>query len=310
MRLKRETVLGVFVTLLSAMTFGTFAVWVEFAYLYLEPWELLSVQSLLASGLLLVLVRLKRIKVLSLPKTLLRELVLLGLVGSMLAATCFTWSVKFLPPAIVTILFYSYPAMVILGSFFWLKTPVNRYHWLAVALTFVGAYLSAGSLEDTSFSLLGIILALGAALCTAFYNLQGERVLSSVSPLTAMIVSQFASTLGFLVIAPPTYLWSGGLPLEGVLITLGATVTASLIPFFLLLKGISLIGAGPASVVSTFELPTVAVLSYLFLGHTLSLRQILGLLLVVIAIVVIHIGAGHLEQPSPKEKNFSPPSRN
>lgn len=293
MHLPGKILLGTVAALGSAFTFASYSIWVKYAYNYLQPWELLSLQSLLASALLLLVNLHQGWKDLKLPLQTLRQLVLLGLVGTMLSNICFTWSIRYLSPAMATILLYTYPALVILGSTFWLKKKVTNYHWLAVALTFLGSYLSVNTLDNGTFNLLGIALALGSAICTAFYNLQGERVLTVVSPLAALTISQFASTAALFFIAPPRYLWSGGLPWPGVLLALGTTIVASLIPFFLLLKGIALLGAGPISIISACELPIVAIYSFLFFNQKLSFYQLSGLLLVISAILVIHWSERH-----------------
>ncbi len=64
-------------------------------------------------------------------------------------------------------------------------------------------------------------------------------------------------------------------------------VITSIIPFFLLLQGIKLLGAAKNAVISTSELPMTMLLSFLFLKETISGLQMVGATLVLFGIMIL-----------------------
>lgn len=75
-------------------------------------------------------------------------------------------------------------------------------------------------------------------------------------------------------------------PVQGVWIALTASLVGGVAPFLFLYKGIALIGATRAAIVSVGELPFALVLGWFFQGDKILPVQLLGAGLVAAAVVV------------------------
>jgi len=72
------------------------------------------------------------------------------------------------------------------------------------------------------------------------------------------------------------------------LIVIISSVT-TVLPSFLLAKGVILIGSERATVIGTLELPITILLAYLFLSEVMVPMQLLGIVLVVTAVAALSI---------------------
>ena len=94
-------------------------------------------------------------------------LILLGLffAGSSITLFC---SYEYIPSGLATTLIYLYPVIVALMMVF-LRIYPGWQTWTAIAATFVGIVLLSTPSGDVPIRPLGVLLAVGSALCYSFY---------------------------------------------------------------------------------------------------------------------------------------------
>jgi drug/metabolite transporter (DMT)-like permease len=189
--------------------------------------------------------------------------------------------------SIVTVLLYTYPAMVALATAALDRARLARRRTLALVLTFTGAALAVGLLDGRAqANVLGVALALGAAIGYAAFSLLSARILRGRDRLVPMAYMFAFSAVGIgtvTILTGESLLpvgWSGATWTLLAAIVVLPTLAAVL----LYLRGIEHLGAPRAAIVSTAEPIFTIALAALVLGERLSAAQVAGAALVIAGI--------------------------
>lgn len=190
-------------------------------------------------------------------------------------ATAFLVGLQYVPAATAILLFFTYPALVVLLAAVFLGERLTGRRLTAVALAVGGCALTAGAgLHGGSPA--GILLILVSVGFVSSFILASRPVLRDLPALGATAVL-LAATAGVTTAAA---LLTGGLAPGGddsvpaLLGLLGLVATA--LPVTLFLAGIQRVGAGRAAILSTVEPALTVVLAALVLGEPISTGQLVG----------------------------------
>lgn len=283
--------LGYLYVLISAAGFGIASILIKWAYeLNVTPFQILTLQNIIASFSLWTFILIFQPSVLSIDRTKLKSLFIQGIFGNLASSLLFFISLQYLSASIAIVLLFTYPALVnILASFFY-RERISSYRLLSLFLTFLGTILTINLFGQSwgTISVLGIIYGLASALATAFLNLYGQKILYKVKPLTATVYPMTFSTIILCLLNPPVYMFTGELSWQVWILAFTLATASTILPLFTLLKGISIIGASKASILSTSELPFTIALAYLLLGDEMELAQLAGVILIIISIILLH----------------------
>ena len=225
----------------------------------------------------------------------------LSLTGYGAASLCYGFAVKQIGPSVTTVLLYTYPALVSIIGWLFLKERFPPRRVAAVALTFVGCALVADVFtRGSNVTLSGVALGLGAALGYAVFNVLSYRTLGRTPRLTLMAYTFAFSAVAMTVVAAASGTLGGvarwSPTMWGILALIVAIPTFAALTLYL--GGIRRMGAAQAAVVSTLELPfTVAFAAAAFPLERLSLVQLLGAAVVLGGVVLAEWGspAGEVE---------------
>ena len=170
----------------------------------------------------------------------------------------------------------------------------SRASWLrsiAVLLAFLGCGLVALTGPESQFrtTAVGILAALGAAFSYSFYNVVGSDLLTRSSRWLVLFYTLLAATLFWLVVNPPWKVAAHHYSGREWLFLFGFAMVSMLIPFVLYLGGLRLLDPTSAIVTSCLEPVFASLLAAIFVGESLSLWQILGVVLVLSQSVVIQL---------------------
>ena len=277
-----NSISGILITLLSAISYGTLGIFGKLAYA-----QGLSVTTLLFfrfafTGLFLMAVVLIRRIPLPRGKTLL-VLILMGAVGFSGQAFAYLSALKYANAGVVAILLSLYPAFVSILTMFVLRKRVSHIAVVGIVVSFIGTVLIAD--PNGGGNPLGFILGVSAALIYSTYILVGSRVMHTVGATESTAVIFCSSALVFFFLwrnegAPlpptPTAWWVIG----------GMVLIPTIIASVTFLEGLKRVGAVNASIISTIE-PLVTVwLAYLIFGETLGWKAVLGGCLILGAVVI------------------------
>jgi drug/metabolite transporter (DMT)-like permease len=274
---------GFALILLSAASFGAMPVFARFAYAAgADPLTVLFLRFSLAALVMLIIMRVRKI---SRPRgRLLVALIVMGAVGY--AGESFTYftALTLIPAGLVCLLLYLYPAIVTLLAAIFLKERLTIAKAGALALALTGMACTI-RLTGNGHPL-GILLGLAAALIYAIYILASSRVVQQAGPIAASTV----------VMTSTAFVYAGAVAVHGpafpvtlagwaaiVAIALISTVMA-FVSFFAALQHIS---PTTASTLSIFEPVVTVSLAAFLLNETLTLLQLFGGLLILLAVILL-----------------------
>ncbi|MBE0430583.1 MAG: EamA family transporter [Dehalococcoidia bacterium] len=211
---------------------------------------------------------------------------MLGL-GSLLALgwSLLFSSMKLIPIANAVLLNYTAPIFVALLAPLVLKEKLEKSTLLALAMAVTGIAVisSQQSLQvgdPDSFNLLGVILGLLAGLAYAGYVLMSKRALSSFSS-QAVAVWSYTAALAILTPSVIGVELSADLTSWVLLLVLGVFNTGFAVTLYL--KGLGMVKAQKAVVLTYLEPVSAVFFGLLFLGQQPTLLMIVGGLLILIA---------------------------
>lgn len=208
-------------------------------------------------------------------------LILLGMgaIGYASMAGLYLTAVRYIPASLTALLLYVYPILVMILAVISRQEKISILKVFGLGLASVGLIfvLKVGL---NGVNVVGVMLALGAALVYSIYIVIGNRVLQSATPLvsTAIISVGAAATYGIIgLVQGFTWDLSSSTWLGIVGISAFATILAMLAFFW----GMQRVGPTTASILSTLEPVMTVVFAYIFLEERFSFWQGVGGALVV-----------------------------
>ena len=201
-----------------------------------------------------------------------------AIVGVVLNQVTFNYSVSLATATTVSLLFGTLPifAGVVAGAVGIER--ITARHWIATCVSFGGVALVAlGSAGELSGELIGIVLALGAALTFAIYSVAVAPLMKNHSAYHVSAVVTVAGTIPLVIVAMPQLLSSDWGDI-GVL-AWGAWSYQTfmfIVTTYLWFLAIDRVGAAHATLWANLQPFTGAVIAVLILGETLGLPQIIG----------------------------------
>lgn len=212
--------------------------------------------------------------------------VALGAGGYATMSGLYFWGLSFMTAGLVALVLYTYPVFVALMAAAALDEPATSRRVAAVGLAVAGVALVAGA-DPAGADPRGVAVVLGAAVVYAGYITASRATLGSVEPgvLTAHVVP--AAAASFLAVGTATgRLTLPTLPAAwAVLVAIAVVATA--VPILAFFAGLSRVGAGRASVLSTFEPVVTVALGAAALGEPVTATTVVGGGLVLAGVVVL-----------------------
>lgn len=221
-------------------------------------------------------------------------LILLGLffAGSSITLFC---SYEFIPSGLATTLIYLYPVIVALMMVF-LRIYPGWQTWTAIAVTFVGIVLLSTPSGDVPIRPVGVLLAVGSALCYSFYLviINRSKRIRNVSEHTLTFYSLVTGAVLFAVIRTV----QGGGMLTGIdtLSDWGNLIGLAIIPTMVSMLTIAIssryIGPTKTAVLGVFEPLTAILIGTLLFGEALTTKMAAGIALCVAAVIFMIVKPG------------------
>jgi drug/metabolite transporter (DMT)-like permease len=275
--------LGILLVAASAASFGTLAIFARLAYdTGADPIAVLFLRFTVAAALMAGLMVVRRE---SWPRgRTLGALVLLGGVGYVGQSMAFFTALTMAPAALVSLLLYLFPAIVVLLSVAFLGERLTRAKRLALALALAGSALTVGAASGGRP--LGIVLGLAAAVTYSVYIVIGSRVTprAGAIPSSTVIIGAAAVTYGLLTLVARPAFPTG---LQGALAVGGLAVVATVVAIVTFFAGMSRIGPADTSTVSTLEPAVTVALAAVVLGEPVLPPQLAGGALILTAVVLL-----------------------
>lgn len=276
--------IGVIEITLAGFGFGFLGIFGKLAYQNgLSIGELLTFRFLLAAGLMAGLMSLFSPKLLRISRRQLLICAGLGVLGYAVFASLYFKAIEGVSVSLASLLLYTYPVLVTLGAYFFLKEPVSRRQWLALPVTAGGLFILLNG--DTQIhSWVAVAAGLMSALCYTLYILFSSRYQADIHPLTSGLYVMLFAGLGLFVIHGPNPMRAFSLSNTQSLIIFGIALVSTVLPLTLFLSGLQKLGNTQASLLSSIEPITAATLAALIFGERLSSLQWLGGALILVGL--------------------------
>jgi drug/metabolite transporter (DMT)-like permease len=199
-------------------------------------------------------------------------------------------SLAYLPAAMVSLLLNLTPLVVGLFGIVFLREHPSPVQWVGIALTVIGVTVYFLPIGVEGLPVIGLLVALGGVVSNAASSLLGRQVnrLANSSPIIITFISMGIGSLLLLVIGIATQGF-GKLDLQGWLLIAWLAVVNTAFAFTLWNHTLRTLSAVESSVINSLMMPQIAILAYLFLGETLNFREILGLGLVGMGVMVVQL---------------------
>ena len=270
----------------AALSYGvTVVIGRELAKAHLPPADALGLRFGIAAIALVLLLAVSRRPIVPDPGERLRVF-LFGAAGYAVESAFFYAGLARGTAAAVTLLFYSYPAVVTVADLAMTRRRPAPQVVVALALAAGGAGVIAVGSGDVDISTAGIVFSLAAAASFAVYLLAGDRLLHRTDSMRIAAGTAVGAAASLLTVAsvrgqidvPADRWWQ-------LLIYGGATASA----FAFMFAALRRLGSQRTSVLLTLEAVFAIVLAAIFLDEGLGAAQAVGGAAVLVAAVIISL---------------------
>jgi drug/metabolite transporter (DMT)-like permease len=269
----RRALIGSVLGATAALSYGvTVVIGRELAKAHLPPADALGVRFGIAGVLLVLLLAVARRPLLPVPGERVRVF-LFGAIGYAIESTFFYAGLARGTAAAVTLLFYSYPAVVTVVDLLITRTKPQPAVVAALVLSAGGAGVIAAGSGSVDITTAGIVCALLAAASFATYLIAGDRLLHKTDSVTIAAWTGLGASASLLTFA--TLAGQIDIPADRwyqFLIYGAATASA----FAFMFAALRRIGSSRTSVLLTLEAVFAIVLAAVFLDEALGAVQALG----------------------------------
>lgn len=188
------------------------------------------------------------------------------------------------------IILFIYPTLVVLFSRIFLQKKISKTVIYALVITYAGmiCITTEPRIFQSSNFLLGASMIFVSAVTYALYLVFGGEQIKKYGSVNfnsiSMIFSSVFVLMHFSLLGQTKLI---NLPLNVHFYGLALAIISTVIPTFLVMEGIKILGASKASVVASIGPISTIILAYVFLNETLSLQEAAGSSLVILGVVLI-----------------------
>jgi len=278
-----QHLIGVFLIIISGISFGTGAIFARLAYESgTTPITLLFLRFGIASICMLFIMLVRGIP---LPRErILLILMLMGAVGYVGQSFCYFTALTLVSAGLVALLLYLHPAVVTVLAVIILKEPISKWKIIALMFALVGTALTIGPAGGGKP--LGIILSLGAAFIYSFYILVGSKITkqgTAIQSSTVIITSAAIVYSGIIAIKGPAFPTT----LLGWASVSAVALISTVLAIVTFLAGLERVGPTNASILSTIEPVTTVILAMLVLDEVITPLRIAGGMMILFAVIIL-----------------------
>lgn len=285
---------GVFLVAFGAICFSAKAIFIKLAYAAyaVDDITLLSLRFGYALPIFLGIAvwRYKKGKLNQVKKNDLGLIAVLAMLGYYLASWFDFRGLQYITAGLERIILFIYPTLVVIFSRVFLKKKISKNGLLALGITYLGIIIIAAEprvFEAPDF-VRGGVLILISAITYSLYLVFGGEMIQKIGSVNFNSISMILSSV-YVLIHFSLFSATGlaelpaGAHLYGVALALISTV----LPTFMMMEGIKLLGANKASIVASVGPVSTIILGYLFLGEVLSVQELIGSVFVLAGVLMI-----------------------
>lgn len=302
--------------ILAAISAATYGMNPLFALpLYEDGMDLYSVlffRYLFAIPILAIMLKLRR-RDFSVRKGDIIPLIILGVLFAMSSITLFS-SYNHMDAGIASTILFVYPIMVAVIMFIFFREKISAMTAACIAVAMIGIAFLCRSGDEAVVSMKGVLFVFGSALSYSIYIVYINK--SKIKGMATIKVTMYVLTVGWLIFAARAlvsgqlhtpsadrwYLWFNVLALA---------VFPTIISLICTTEAVQCIGSTPTAILGVLEPVTAVFFGVVVFGEVLTLRIMIGLLLVIVSVTLVVAGGNtgrlllRLKKMFPKKKKLS-----
>ncbi len=212
---------------------------------------------------------------------------IISILGFTVTTVTLYFSYRYISASIATLILFTHPIFVVIITKMMNKDrTVSIRKLIAIIITFVGLVLIL--FDDQKVETYGIFLAFISSIAYGSYciGLDNRRIKAfSGIVITAYVatITAFATGIQCFIYHDPLFLFTKSGLFTGLGLALFSTILAS-ISFY---EGLSIVGAGSATMISTVEPVFVVIFSMIFLNDKIAVNTFIGGIIILIGIYIL-----------------------
>jgi len=285
-----EKIKGIIYTILSAVIFGIMPILARLAYDGgVNSFTLVFLRFIFAVFILFIFLLIKKVDF-KIKRDEIKTLIILGILGYTMTPLTLFMSYDYISVGLATTLHFIYPVVITLISIILYKEKIYFNKIIALILACIGIYLLI-EMGSGDLSIKGIFLSLGSGVFYSYYVLGIAH--SKIKDINCFVITFYLSVVASI------FLFIVGIFTDQLCFDFSANawgmsvviaVFTSIIAVILMQAGIKIVGASTASILSTFEPIVGILLGVLILNERITIRIIMGCVLVVFSVIILALG--------------------
>lgn len=261
----------------------------------LSPLQLSQARQTMTAVTLLIVVALVRPAALRIRLTQLPMMVVYGSMSYLLLQTCYFIAVSRIPVGVALLIQFTAPVLVALWVRLVRRVRLPAVTWMGAAMVLPGMMLVGEVWQGLRLDAVGVVAAMGTALCLVCFYLMAERGLADFDPLGLVTWGVTSAAVLFAVVQP---IWTfpfsalGGIvrvsesewPVWLLVLAIGVVSTA--VPAVCEVAALRYIASPTASVLGTAEVVLGATFAWVLIGEALTGPQLYGGIVVLVGIAL------------------------
>lgn len=279
---------GVACVLLGTFLFACKGIFIKLAYAHgISAAPLLMLRMLFALPFYLgMAIWLHKQQKMAIPRQQLIPILGLGLVGYYLASFLDFWGLEYISAGLERLVLYIYPTVVILILAFWKKKAISLREKLAMAVAYIGiifVFLHELQFHQTlSATLTGGMLVFFSAVSYAFFVVMTSEKAKQVGSLTFTTYCMISASAGVIIHnLAVSDLRELAQPAPVYWLSFGLAIFSTVIPSFLMNKGIASIGPSKAAIMGSIGPVVTIFFGAWFLHEVINTTQLIGAALII-----------------------------
>ncbi len=199
-------------------------------------------------------------------------------------------SLAYIPAAMMSFLFYTFPATVAITAAITRIERLTRLRVVALAMSLTGIVLMVGAPWAMAASARGVLLALGAGTVYALYVVSLNRFQSDVPPMVATTYISLGALIIFILLGFGMRDITWNPHPVAIACMFALAILSTVLAFRWFLRGLSMLGSVRTSIVSTIEPFWTAILGAVVLSQPISGGTLAGGVLIAAAVILLQLG--------------------
>ena len=206
---------------------------------------------------------------------------------------CYFTTIQMTSMSVAAVLLYTSPVFVLLLSAVLFKEKITKKKVVCVIIAIIGCCFVSGLLggNGANLPLIGILIGLGSGLGYGLYSIFGRFAINKgYGALTVTYYSFLFSAVALIFLTKPVEIiekLSTGDVYINICYVIGTSIVVTILPYIFYTLGLTKIENSHAAVIACIEPIMATVLGFVIYHEVLSISEITGVVLVLIAIILL-----------------------